>query len=56
MNAELAEARLRDSGLREEMEKLLSVFGHRLADLEEARLAQRLETLEKAAHQRGLPE
>jgi hypothetical protein len=38
------------------MEKLLSVFGHRLADLEEARLAQRLETLEKAAHQRGLPE
>jgi len=56
MNAELAEARLRDSGLREEMEKLLSVFGHRLADLEEANLAQRLETLEKAAHQRGLPE
>ncbi len=56
MNTELAEARLRDSGLREEMEHLLSVFGHRLADLEEARLAQRVEALEKAARDRGIPE
>ncbi len=54
MNAELAEARLRDSNLREEMEKLFSVFGHRLADLEESRLAERVAALETA--QREKPE